>query len=227
MTGEDLKRAREQKGWTQEKAARRLGMSQEYLSMLERNLRSLPASRLQGILRTYRFSPLILPLQGQREWRRLDNQQIGSQLAGLGYPGFAHMQNRPVWNPQELLVAALTKSNLERRIVEALPWLVLTYNEMDWQWVMQECKVHDAQNRLGFVVTLARELAERKENPAVDNLRTLEERLKNSLLARTGTLCNENMSAAEKKWLRKHSTREARQWNILSDLSPEHLTHAA
>lgn len=195
--------------------------------MLERDLRSLPASRLQAVLKMYSVSPLALPLRGHSEWQRLDNRQIAFQLAGLGYPGFVHIKGKPVWNPQELLVAALTKSNLERRIVEALPWLVLTCSDMDWHWVVRECKVHDAQNRLGFVVTLARELAERKENPAFDNLCRLEERLKNSLLAKTGTLCNENMSAAEKKWLQKHSTREARQWNILSDLSPEHLTHAA
>src|SRR5215471_9183286 len=131
MTGQELRRAREQKGWTQEEAASRLHMSQEYLSMLERGFRSLPAARLRTVLKTYKVSPLAIPLQGQREWARLDNQQFALQLAGLGYPGFGHLKAHATWNPQEVLTAALTKSNLERRIVEALPWLILKYNQLD------------------------------------------------------------------------------------------------
>ena len=227
MTGEDLKHARERKGWTQEQAARLLCMSQEYLSMLERGRRRLPASRLRTVLRKYGLSPLALPLHGENEWQHLDNKQIALQFAALGYPGFAHVKSKTRWNPQELLVAALTKADLERRVVEALPWLVLRYTDMDWEWVVRESKLHDAQNRLGFIVTLASQLAEQNNRSVLDRLRRIVGRLQNSLLAKTGTLCHESMSAAEKKWLQKESTPEAQQWNILSDLSPEHLVHAA
>ncbi len=38
------------------------------------------------------------------------------------------------------------------RLAEALPWVVLTYPDMDWPWLTREVKLQDAQNRLGFVV---------------------------------------------------------------------------
>ena len=42
MTGKDLKTGREQKGWTQEESASRLGVSQPYLSLLEKGARRVP-----------------------------------------------------------------------------------------------------------------------------------------------------------------------------------------
>src|ERR1700675_1132159 len=64
-------------------------------------------------------------------------------------------------NPAEVLLGALAQDDLEPRLVEALPWLVLRYSTLDWSWVVREAKVRDLQNRLGFVVGLARQLAVR------------------------------------------------------------------
>ena len=118
--------------------------------------------------------------------------KLAQQLAGLGYPGFAYMRARATWNPAELLVAALTKDELESRTAEALPWLVLTYSNMDWNWVVRQTKLHDVQNRLGFVLTLARSLAERMNDTAVANrLREVEKQLHASVLRRELTFCHD------------------------------------
>ncbi len=228
MTGQDLREARKRRGWTQQEAAEHLGVSQGYVSMLEGDRRHLPSHLLKDVLNAYEVSPLALPLRGTETWRQVNADVLATQLAGLGYPGFSYMNTRATWNPAELLVVALTKDDLEPRVAEALPWLALRYHDVDWDWVVRETKLRDAQNRLGFAVTLARELAERKQDiVAAGKLLSTENQLQRSKLAHVGTFCNERMSQAEKRWLRERSTPEAQQWNMLSDLTPEHLAHAS
>jgi transcriptional regulator with XRE-family HTH domain len=228
MTAVELRQARKTKRWTQQEAAARLGLSQTYLSLLEQGKRQVPKSRVQRLLSVYdSLSPLALPMRGQKEWAGMGDLKLAQQLAGLGYPGFAYMRTRATWNPAELLLTALTKDELESRTAEALPWLVLTYSNMDWNWAVRQTKLHDVQNRLGFVLTLARSLAERMNDTAVANrLREVEKQLHTSVLLRELTFCHEHMPPAERRWLKQNSTPEAKHWNVLSDLSPEHLSHA-
>ena len=59
---------------------------------------------------------------------------------------------------------------------------------------MQRAKLHDLQNRLGFVVALARQVAERKEQATTAaTLAAVEQQLEPSRLAREDTLCRESM----------------------------------
>lgn len=226
MDGRQLKGARQKKGWSQQEAAKRLGVSQGYLSLLEGDRRNLPAHLFKAFSKAYKLSPLSLPFRGESAWPSLNADALARELAGLGYPGFSYMKAKATWNPAELLVAALTKDNLDSRDAEALPWVALKYHDMDWQWVMKQSKLLDAQNRLGFAVTLAREAAERKSDSAdVEHLRSVETSLQSSRLARMDTFCHENMTQSERKWLQKKRTPQARRWNLLSDLAPEHLTH--
>lgn len=228
MTAVELRRARKAKGLTQQEAAFRLGLSQTYLSMLEQGKRQVPKSRVQRVLAVYdSLSPLALPMRGHKDWGKLDSLKLSQQLSGLGYPGFAYMRARATWNPVELLVAALTKDELESRTAEALPWLALAYSNMDWDWVVRQTKLQDVQNRLGFVLTLARSVAERVDDTAVaDRLRKVEKSLHASVLVRELTFCNEHMPPTERRWLKQNSTPQAKHWNVLSDLSVEHLSHA-
>lgn len=224
MNGRQLKEARQQKGWTQQEAAKHLGVSQTYLSLLESGLRGLPAHLVKMFSKVYKLSPLSLPFHGEASWPTLNADALARELAGLGYPGFAYMKTKATWNPAELLVVALSR-DLDRVTAEALPWVALKYHDMDWQWVIRESKLRDTQNRLGFAVTLAREVAEQKPDSATaEHLRAVEMSLQSSRLARTDTFCHENMTQSERKWLQKRRTPEARQWNLLSDLAPEHLT---
>jgi hypothetical protein len=171
----------------------------------------------------YGLPYVALPLQGHDSWDQLDSAEVASQLAGLGYPGFSYMKvARPQWNPAELLVASLTKRELESRVAEGLFWLAYAFADMDWSWVMREAKANDVTNRLGFVVTLVRKLAEQKGNhSATETLRTVEARLQRSILVQEETLCHDLMTQAERKWLKEKRPPEARQWRVLSDLAPE------
>ncbi len=227
MTAVELRQARKDKGWTQQEAAAHLGLSQTYLSLLEQGKRQVPRSRVQRLLTVYdSLSPLALPMRGEKHWGGMGDLKLAQQLGGLGYPGFAYMRTRATWNPAELLVAALTKDELESRTAEALPWLAFAYSNMDWDWVVRQAKLHDTQNRLGFVLTLARALAERTNDAAVANrLREAEKRLHASVLLRELTFCHEGMTPAERRWLKQNSTPQAKHWNVLSDLSVEHLSH--
>jgi transcriptional regulator with XRE-family HTH domain len=225
----DLRTARKQKGLTQEQVAASLGVTQAYLSMLENKLRPVPASHLPLFVEVYGLSYSALPMRGPQVWEQLQSDAVANQLAALGYPGFSYMNNsRPQWNPAELLVAALTKNELESRVAEGLVWLAYAFTDMNWAWAIREAKVNDVTNRLGFVVSLACKLAEKKANDsAIETLRVVETRLKRSTLVQEETLCHEQMTQTERKWLEDSRPPEARQWHVLSDLLPEHLDHVA
>src|SRR5437016_10416369 len=152
--------------------------------MLERGKRPVPEHLVQALLDAYELSPLALPLHGPSSWRHLDTGKLATELAALGYPGFSYLTAKPRWNPAEVLLAALTKDELEARVAESLPWLVLEYSNLDWDWVVREAKLSDVTNRLGFAVTLARELAEQKQDAlAKERLRIVESTLHRSVLA--------------------------------------------
>jgi hypothetical protein len=150
------------------------------------------------------------------------------ELANLGYPGLAHYKTgSPKWNPARLLVLALAEDQLDRRLAEALPWLVFRFPDMDWEWVCREAKLRDLQNRLGFTLSLAQALAARWQSPeAAQRLAQVAQELRRSRLAREDSYCNEHMTESERRWLRRRRPQSAAAWNLLSDLRPEHLTHA-
>jgi hypothetical protein len=158
-----------------------------------------------------------------------DENQLAAELAALGYPGLAYLKPRGhKKNPAELLLSALGKDNLDSRLIEALPWIVLKFPELDWQWLANAARACDLQNRLGFVIGVARRLAEQRgENEKAAWLAQQEAALGRSRLLREDTLCHASLSTAERRWLRKHRPREARHWRLLTDLTPEQFDHAA
>jgi len=158
MDAQQFRKARNQAGLSQQKAAAELGVSQSYLSMLEKSQRPLSRELARRMVQVYKLSPATLP-PSQVSWqpKMADVEQLATDLAGLGYPGFAYLRTRRTpRNPSELLLSALAQDQLEARLFEAMPWLVLKYWEMDPEWLVQQAKLHDLQNRLGFVVALAR-----------------------------------------------------------------------
>lgn len=222
--------ARRRLGWGQQKAAAELAVSQSYLSMLENGERPLPPKLARKMVHVYKLPPTSLPPSGER-WtaKKVDPQQLAEELAALGYPGFAYLRKRRSRkHPGEVLLTALAQEGLEARLFEALPWLLLKYWGMDTNWLVEQAKLHDLQNRLGFIATLARNASQRVVPPNAHRdaaLESLESALRGSLLAHEEPLGLTHLSETEHKWLKKDRPKEARQWNLLTDWRPEVLRY--
>ena len=134
MRAQVLSAARLARGWSQTEAARRLGVSQSYLAMLERGQRRLPPNLAGRAARVYGLPPTVLPLPEPSLARPVAaSQALARDLAALGYPGFAYLRSRGarLVNPAVVLLSALAQDDLEPRLVEALPWLLLRYWDLD------------------------------------------------------------------------------------------------
>lgn len=228
MTNDRLKAGRLQAGLTQKQAAEALGVSQSYLSQLEMGQRPVTPELARAATKLYRLSATALPMpEPPTEGHVTDAAQLARQLSGLGYPGFGHLRPRKA-NPAAVVLEALLQNDLETRLAEALPWVLLTYSDMDWEWLVGHSKLHDVQNRLGFLVAVAKVLAaDRPEfESAASQLSAIERRLERARLAREDTLCRESMPAAERSWLKAHRSALARHWNLLTGLTADQLSYA-
>jgi transcriptional regulator with XRE-family HTH domain len=225
MLRASLRGVRKLRGWNQHSLARHLGVSQTLVSLWEQGERKVPQRRLRQLQQLgMKMEAVDLPMRDKVSPGDVD---YARELANMGYPGFAHFQSdEPGWNPAQLLVAALSEPNLDRRVAEALPWLALHYSALDWDWVGREARLRNLQNRLGFTLVLARQLALQKQDSDLSALLgKQEDSLRESLLAKEDTYCYERMTQAERNWLQTKRSPDAAAWHVLSDLAPAYLTH--
>jgi transcriptional regulator with XRE-family HTH domain len=230
MDGNMLKEARLEKNWTQERAALELDVTQAYLSMMEKGHRPLSERFVRKALKVLSLPPTVLPLRSEDVKMPASTQKrdFSAELSALGYPGFAYLRARRRRNPAEVLLEALSEPNLDARVAEGLPWLAMTYVDMDWDWLVRNAKVRDRQNRLGFAVSLAGDVAEGKnDKERVRQLRSCLEAVETARLAREDTFCHDSMTQAERAWLREHRSPVAAHWNLLTDMKGEHLAYAS
>jgi hypothetical protein len=102
----------------------------------------------------------------------------------------------------------------------------LKYPDLDWAWLVREAKMDDLQNRLGFLVSVARRLAElRGETGTAKRLAEQEHTLEGSLLQREGAF-RESLTGAERRWLRENRPPDAAHWNMLSTVNAPELADA-
>ena len=155
-------------------------------------------------------------------------EALALDLAALGYPGFAHLRARPcAQTPAQVVLTALSQADLECRIVEALPWVLLAYPALDWTWLSERAQRLGLQNRLGFITNVARRLAEQYGELEKAALLAREEAtLEQSRLLREDTLCHASLTQAERRYLLEHRPTAAKHWRMLTDMEPEHLAHA-
>ena len=230
MTGTDLRNARLRAGWTQVRLAARLGVTQAYLSLMEGGKRRVPDRVKRLVTSLFALPPTYLPLSAPRT---LDPETIDVKLeqglARLGYPGLAY-RRRPgeCRNPGELLLMWLSVDDLDPRLAEALPWLLLQFEGLNCEDLVARAKSLDLQNRLGFTVSLAHRVAE--SNPEYRNregeLQRLEQAIERSRLVREDTYGRRKLSDRMREWLRKNRSLDAEHWNLLTDLKLEHLPYA-
>lgn len=229
MTGKEFKLARQALGWKQSDVARRLGVSQTYVALLERGQRSFPPKLATKAVTLLRMSPLALPLGTPVP---ANAEFLVRQLSALGYPGFAHVRAVRRKNPVQVLLAALRNDNLEARVAEALPWLLLQYGAMGEErkdWLVKQARLQALTNRLGFVVSLAKKVAERRGKTTLDVYRALvdlEQELDRTRLAQLDTFCQSYLSPAQREWLESTRPEAAKHWNLLTNWQPEHLKYA-
>jgi transcriptional regulator with XRE-family HTH domain len=231
MEARALKEARTRAGWTQGRLAEALGVSQAYLSMLETGKRSVSNRVARTVVHLLRLPATSIPLPPADAVDRMStDEQVEAGLVKLGYPGLAYKRKRGVtWNPAVLLLAALNLRALDSRLAEALPWLLLEFEEWDVDELVGRAKARDLQNRLGFTVALAREVAERNlsHKHRANKLRELEKVLDSSRLAKEDTFGRSETSDRMRSWVRQNRSHAARHWNLLTDLKVDHLPYAS
>jgi len=230
MTFHDLKAGRTTKGLKQTQAAARLGVSQPYLAMLESGVRRLTPKLARRAMKVYGLPPTVLPHSQLVPRPGVNADTLVKDLAALGYPGFAHLRSpkQKPKNPSDVLLEGLAQHDLEARLVEALPWLVLKYWNVDREWLVREAKQRNLQNRLGFVVHLARNLAERThDEPKSLALNALEAELDRSRLVHEDTLCKASLREPERRWLEANRSDEAKHWNLVTDWTANHLRYVS
>ncbi|MEQ1935691.1 MAG: helix-turn-helix transcriptional regulator [Fimbriimonadaceae bacterium] len=224
MSPHDWRVGRERRGLTQVVAAERFGVSQAYLSQLERGSRVAGAALAEKAATFYGLAT-ALPLPEPDAAVRVDSDRIEKDLASLGYPKFAHVAEGRPRNPAGVVFGALTQKDLDSRLVEALPWVLAEYVDLDWVWLRDQAKLRNAQNRLGYLVRLAREVTQSEEKVLV--LTAREQELEEARLAREDTLCRESMPQRERTWLRTHRPAMAAHWNLLTSLTSRELPYAS
>lgn len=198
-------------------------MSQAYLSLVEHDKRPVPARLARLLARKEPRMATGLPLEAPMT----TSDDLPRLLGGLGYPGFAYLADpNGVANPAVVLLAALKQAHVPARVTEALPWLLVTFADLDWAWLLDQVKLSNAQNRLGYLVSLARTVAERcGDTAAAGRLLEAEHRLEDARLAKEDTL-GRALTEAERRHLRDHRPAAAAHWNLLTALRAEDLRYA-
>jgi|HubBroStandDraft_2_1064218.scaffolds.fasta_scaffold127852_2 transcriptional regulator with XRE-family HTH domain len=229
MTAFEFKQARKGKRLTQQAVAKRLGVSQAYVALLEKGKRQFPDALARKAVTRLQMNPLALPFKEYT--RNLSAQYLAQQFSSLGYPGFRSMRGAWKRNPVQVLLDALAQDNLEARLTEALPWLLTNYGNMSGTnraWLVEQARLRNLTNRLGFVVTLAKEVLSRSgetTSERYNSLVQLETELKESRLDKEETLCQSLLSMREQQWLRETRPEAAAFWHLLTDWRPEHLQY--
>ena len=152
MTGAQVRAVRERLGLTQQQAARRWRLSQAYVSLVEHGKRPAP-DRLAALLaRTEPRMATGLPLEAAVPAA----EDLTRRLGALGYPEFTYLADpRDLANPAAVVLATLKMPVVPARVTEALPWLLVTFADLDWGWLMDQAKLANVQNRLGYLLGLA------------------------------------------------------------------------
>jgi transcriptional regulator with XRE-family HTH domain len=228
MDGGTFRAARKQRGWTQAEAGARLRVSQAYVALLEKGHRRLPPKLARKAVRLFRLPAGLLPLSG-RELSTVTADELARDLGRLGYPGFAYRKWARSKNPGEVLLAALARPQLDSRIAAALPWLLLNYPELDNTWLVNQGRLFNVTNRLGFAVDLARRVCELNGETKTSRYCALN-KLAGSLgagrLEAEDTFAQDSLTEAERDWLRVNRSADARAWHVLTDWRPELLPYA-
>lgn len=206
----DLSTWRRRNRLTQAAAADLLGVSQPYLSLVELGARPFTAALRNRMKQLGGDAKTGVP-----------DARFRAQLSRLGYPGFAHVTKtgrKP--RPDTLLVTVLSSPDADARVVEALPWVVQTFErELDFGLIVRESKLRNIQNRVGFLL----EVSGVRTSGGVLAVRELDR----ARLLAEDTLCWGSMPDPIRDWMRANRSERAAHWNVVTRLQPEPVREAA
>jgi transcriptional regulator with XRE-family HTH domain len=206
-TSNALRKWRKRRGLTQAEAATLLGVSQPYLSLIEKGIRALTPEMRDRMKMT-------APNVSARE-----DDLYREQLGSLGYPGYAHRAGRRKPSPEALLLSVLSAPDADPRVVEALPWLIKRYAaEMNVDRLVRQAKLRNLQNRLGFLLSLS--------GVTTDSVRSALKELEKARLFEQASMCWDSMPPVVRQWIYQNRTPLAEHWRVLTRLDTEDLRAA-
>jgi len=225
----EIRKARRKAGWTQERLAKALGCSQPYLSLMENGRRTVPEALRRKLVRVLGLPLTYLPVRLRTPGGSSSGDWARRRLGELGYPGYRYLgkrRQRSV-NPTEVLLRVLNFDRRDSRLVEAMPWLLLHYSGFDREALVEQARQSNVQNRLGFVVALAKAMAESvpKYSERLGELNLLSEALEPFRLARQDDLGQDFKTSRFRNYVRKNRSDAAAHWNVLTTLAPHHLNY--
>ena len=152
-------------------------------------------------------------------------------MGALGYPPFMNLFTEMEAEYQHdagiVLMAALSCEKLDDRVVEALPWVVLRFETLDWAWLVAEARRRQVQNRLGFVVGMALKVAAEGRVTTMERLTrlsALEEELFECRLEKED-LKWVAVAPAQRKARTERRSRDAKQWGLFSEMQVDDLAY--
>lgn len=223
MSGKTLRRARMNAGLSQVEAAKVLGVSQSLLSLMESGRRQVNDAVSVMVVNLWTVPAEELPLCNQKS---RSDEQLAADLGALGYPGFSYLAGERR-NPAEVVFDALNRADLDARVVEGLPWLLLQFPEVNWEWLIRQAKEHNRQNRLGYLLNLAAKVALRHRRQLAKRIYSVLAVLFEARLAKTDTLCQESWPPSQRKHAHLKRTKLAAFWNLDTRLTEKDLAYVS
>jgi hypothetical protein len=110
-----------------------------------------------------------------------------------------------------------------------MPWLLLNFGRLDHRVLVDKARELGVQNRLGFVVALAKQVARRSPTHVrrLAELESLESALETHRLANEDLLGQSFRTEKLRAWVEKNRSKEAVHWNVVTSLAAEHLAYAS
>jgi len=222
MSGSQVRCVRERLGLTQKQAAQQWGLSQTYVSLVESDKRPVPGRLAHLLAKSDPEMAAGLPV----ETADVASDDLPAVLGALQYPGFAYLgDSAEVMNPAVVVLTALRSRVVPMRVTEAVPWVLATFPDLKWDWLVDQAKLANVQNRLGFVVGLAKEMAQKVgATETVQRLSEPEQRLEEARLANEDSLGRE-LTDVERRYFREVRSEMAVHWNLLTGLRAEDLQY--
>ena len=213
---------------SQAQLAHALGVTQAYISQLERGRRQVTtklAARLAKLPDLRRLPATVFP-EDAAGLDRID-ADFAADLGAMGYPGFGS-DERPPKNPAAIIVGILKRKQVAPGVMAAIPWVLLRFPDLNTGWLVDQARLNNLQNRLGFLTDLAIEIAEmhlatdRIDEAHLLKLQAMREHLEDSRLAKDDTLARP-LSPSERQFFDENRSETARHWNLLTGLTRETL----